>query len=111
MSKILVTEEFLDTYEGEVLFLSQDLEELIAALESDIFTQETLSLLNQKMLDVSDVFLSSSYTQHVSPIFNEFAAFILLMKCDMLRKHKNSLEYLHEIVADVNSYINLWINL
>ena len=108
MSKILVTEEFLDTYEGEMLFLSQDLEELIHTLEADMFTQETLALLNQKMLDVSDVFLSSSYTQHVSPVFKEFAAFIILIKCNKLRKNNDAIEYLCEIVADVNSYINLY---
>ena len=66
-----ITEEFLDTYEGEVLFLSQDLEELIDEIGSDNFSQETLELLEQKLEDVSDVFLSSTYTQHVSPVFKE----------------------------------------
>ena len=73
MSERLVTEEFLDTYEGEVMFLSQDLDELIQSLDKSCFTQEEIELLAQNMLDVHDVFLSSTYTQHISPMFKEFA--------------------------------------
>ncbi|PHR54086.1 MAG: hypothetical protein COA44_14305 [Arcobacter sp.] len=106
MSEQLITEEFLDTYEGEVLFLSQDLEELVEEIQEGDFTQESLELLNQKILDVSDVFLSSRYTQHVSPIFKEFADMLALMKCEDFKKLDDALEYLCEIVSDINTYIN-----
>ncbi len=106
--KILITEEFLDTYEGEVLFLSQDLEGLVAEVESGAFTQETLILLKQKMLDVSDVFLSSSYTQHVSPVFKEFAELIALFKFEEFSQSDDVMKYLCEIVCDIDSYINLY---
>lgn len=106
--KILITEEFLDTYEGEVLFLSQDLEELVAEVESGAFRQETLTLLQQKMLDVSDVFLSSSYTQHVSPVFKGFAELIALMKFEEFILLDDAMKYLCEIVCDIDSYINLY---
>lgn len=106
MTEQLITEEFLDTYEGEVLFLSQDLEELVEEIQSGDFTQESLDLLNHKMLDVSDVFLSSRYTQNVSPIFKEFAEVLALMKCEDLQQLNDSIEYLCEIVCDINTYLN-----
>jgi len=108
MNHSLVTEEFLDTYEGEVLFLSQDLEEILEEMLHGNFTQDTFELLEQKLNDVSDVFLSSSYTQHVSPIFKEFADYISNIVCVDFVKFEDVKEYLCEIVADINTYINLY---
>jgi len=103
-----ITEEFLDTYEGEVLFLSQDLEELIDEIGSDNFSQETLELLEQKLEDVSDVFLSSTYTQHVSPVFKELADYVAHLEAEDFKEYNDAKEYLSEIVADVNTYINMY---
>lgn len=108
MKQLEVSEEFLDTYEGEVLFLSQDLEELAEEIVSDAFSQESLDLLEQKLYDVSDVFLSSSYTQHVSPVFQELAAFIADIECDDFKNFVASRGYLAEIVSDINSYITMY---
>ena len=105
MSEKLVTEEFLDTYEGEVMFLSQDLEELIEKLEEGNLDNEALEVLSQNLLDVSDVFLSSTYTQHISPIFKDFAAFIETLSIEKLLEHEESIEHLHAILSDVNTYI------
>lgn len=104
----LVTEEFLDTYEGEVLFLSQDLEELIEEVGDERLSQDTLDLLVQKLEDVSDVFLSSTYTQHVSPVFKELAEYISQVKCEDFKDFTDAREYLSEIIADVNTYINMY---
>ena len=106
--KELIVEEFLDTYEGEVLFLSQDLENMVEEIQGDDFSQDTLRLLTQKLEDVSDVFLSSTYTQHVSPVFKEFAQYVQGIECDDFKKFKDAQEYLCEIVSDVNKYINLY---
>lgn len=108
MDNSLVTEEFLDTYEGEVLFLSQDLEELIEEINDERLSQDTLDLLVQKLEDVSNVFLSSTYTQHVSPVFKEFAAYITELECEDLKTFADAREYLSEIIADVNTYINMY---
>ena len=105
MSEVLVTEEFLDTYEGEVMFLSQDLEELAEKFENGEFSEEELEVLSQNMLDVADVFLSSTYTQHISPIFKEFSEFIDTLSVNTLKKHEESIEHLHAILLDVNTYI------
>ena len=108
MDSAQITEEFLDTYEGEVLFLSQDLEELIEDIKNEKFSQDTLDLLQQKLEDVSDVFLSSTYTQHVSPVFKELAEYISQIECEDFKKFDDAKEYLSEIIADVNSYINMY---
>lgn len=105
MSEVLVTEEFLDTYEGEVMFLSQDLEELAKKFENGAFGAEELEVLALNMLDVADVFLSCRYTQHISPIFKEFSEFIDTLSVEVLMKNEESIEYLHAILLDVNTYI------
>lgn len=108
MQESLVTEEFLDTYEGEVLFLSQDLEDIVNDIKGENFTQETLEFLNQKLTEVSDVFLSSSYTQHVSPLFKEFAEYISTIEVSEFSKYTDARTYLYEIVSDINTYINFY---
>jgi hypothetical protein len=108
MNNELITEEFLDTYEGEVLFLSQDLEEIVQDMQNRNFTPEIFKLLEQKLNDVSDVFLSSTYTQHVSPIFKEFANFISIIEPEEFIMFDDAMEYLCEIVSDINTYINFY---
>jgi len=103
-----VTEEFLDTYEGEILFLSQDLEDLAKEIKSDNFSEDTFALLVQKLEDVSDVFLSSTYTQHVSPVFKELAQYISQIEFEDFKNFESAKEYLSEIVDDVNTYINMY---
>ena len=104
----MVTEEFLDTYEGEILFLSQDLEEIAKALESKDATKESFILLAEKLLEVSDVFLSSTYTQHVAPIFKHFSDYILQLDPEDFMQYDDAREYLKEIVLDINNYINYY---
>jgi hypothetical protein len=108
MQSSLITEEFLDTYEGEVLFLSQDLEEISEKIKEKSFGQENLTILSQLINDVSDVFLSSVYTQQVAPIFKEFSDYIANIDSSDFIKFEDATSYLSEIVLDVNTYINLY---
>lgn len=103
-----ITEEFLDTYEGEVLFLSQDLEEIVDSIKDDSFNQDTLLVLQQKLNEVSDVFLSSTYTQHVAPLFKKIAEDIGSINIEMFKTLDDSKEYLCEIILDINTYINFY---
>jgi hypothetical protein len=103
-----VNEEFLDTYEGEVLFLSQDLDEVIDAMQDGSFNEENMQILEQKLLDVSDVFLSSSYTQHVAPMFREFATYLSLIDFHDFTQYSDVKSYLTNIIIDINAYINLY---
>jgi len=108
MTNKLITEEFLDTYEGEVLFLSQDLEEIVDSIKDNSFNQDTLVLLQQKINEVSDVFLSSTYTQHVAPLFKDFAKDIGSIQSEAFKSLDDSKEYLCEIILDINTYINFY---
>ena len=103
-----VTEEFLDTYEGEILFLSQDLEEIIEAIGTQSADKETFILLSEKLLEVGDVFLSSTYTQHVAPIFKLFSEYIEQLDVDDFMQYSDAREYLKEIISDINNYINFY---
>lgn len=106
MSQQLVTEEFLDTYEGDIMFLSQDLEELEQKFLNCEFTLEDIELLTQNMLDVHDVFLSSSYTQHIAPMFKEFSEFLASKTLQEYLENQEALSYLCAIIVDINTYIN-----
>ena len=108
MQENLVSEEFLDTYEGEVLFLSQDLEELIEEIKSESFSQESIELLEEKLNEVSDVFLSSTYTQHVSPVFKELAHYVHEIEVTTFKMYPEANTLLCEIISDVNTYINFY---
>lgn len=108
MSDTTVSEEFLDTYEGEVLFLSQDLQEIVQEMKDEAFNQESLEVLIQKLRDVSDVFLSSTYTQHVSPIFINFADYLARITCKDFMLYEDVSSYLCEIIEDVDTYITLY---
>ena len=108
MSDTTVSEEFLDTYEGEVLFLSQDLQEIVQEMKNETFKQESLDVLIQKLRDVSDVFLSSTYTQHVSPIFINFADYLSHITCKDFMLYDDVSSYLCEIIEDVDTYITLY---
>ena len=108
MDNELITEEFLDTYEGEVLFLSQDLEEIVEELQSKGSNADTFRLLEQKLNDVSDVFLSSTYTQHVAPLFKEFGEYVSSIDYEDFMKYDEANLYLCKIVLDVNTYINFY---
>lgn len=108
MNEGMIVEEFLDTYEGEVLFLSQDLEEIVNSINSSEITEDTFSTLALKLNDVSDVFLSSTYTQHVSPVFKELSEYVSQLESDDFIRFEDAREYLAEIIADVNNYINMY---
>ena len=69
MSDKLITEEFLDTYEGDVMFLSQDLENIRKDILNCNFSEEKKNFLSDNITEVHDVFLSSRYTQQVAPTF------------------------------------------
>lgn len=106
MSDKLITEEFLDTYEGDVMFLSQDLESIAEDILNCDFSQEKISLLSSSIIDVHDVFLSSRYTQQVAPIFKDFTELLSTIDINKLMKSEDTISYLYDIVYDINIYIN-----
>ncbi|MBT5933736.1 hypothetical protein [Sulfurimonas sp.] len=106
MSDKLITEEFLDTYEGDVMFLSQDLENIRKDILNCNFSEEKKNFLSDNITEVHDVFLSSRYTQQVAPTFMEFTDLLSTINTDELVKNKDTMSYLYDIVSDINVYIN-----
>ena len=101
-----VTEEFLDTYEGEIMFVCEDLGDFVDAIDKKMIDRALLTEISQKVEEVSEVFLSSTYTQHVSPIFLELANFLKACEVENYGVEHEGYIYLARIVEDMRMYID-----
>ncbi len=101
-----VKEEFLDTYEGEVMFVCDDLADYVTAIDQKEIDQELIMKIADKSHEVSDIFLSSTYTQHVTPIFLELANFLRAFDIEAYPKEHEGFVYLARIVEDIKMYID-----
>ncbi len=101
-----VTEEFLDTYEGEIMFVCDDLGDFVDAIDKKMVDRELLVEIAEKVQEVSDVFLSSTYTQHVTPIFLELANFLRAFNVEAYDSGHEGYIYLARIVDDIKMYID-----
>jgi len=101
-----VTEEFLDTYEGEIMFVCDDLGDFVKQIDKKIIDRELLNEIAEKSQEVSDVFLSSTYTQHVTPIFLELANFLREFDVKAYEPDHDGYVYLARIVEDIKMYID-----
>ncbi|HIP46147.1 MAG TPA: hypothetical protein EYG95_01170 [Campylobacterales bacterium] len=100
------TEEFLDTYEGEIIFVCDDLGDFVDAIDKKRIDRELLTEISEKAQEVSDVFLSSTYTQHVTPIFLELANFLRNFDVESYSPEHEGYVYLARIVEDIKMYID-----
>ena len=100
------TEEFLDTYEGEIMFVCEDLGDFVDAIDKKMIDRELLTEIAQKAEEVADVFLSSTYTQHVAPIFLELANFLHAFNVEAYDTKHEGYVYLARIVEDIKMYID-----
>ncbi len=99
-------DNYLDTYEGEILFLSEALKEYVARLDSGELSQELIDSISIDMDKVSKVFSHHFYTKEVSPIFRDF--FVYLNKLDLKSidlKNIEGFDYLARVIEDINSYL------
>ncbi len=101
-----VTEEFLDTYEGEIMFVCEDLGAFVDAIDKKMIDRALLDEIAEKAQEVSDVFLSSTYTQHVTPIFLELANFLRAFEVEKYDTAHEGYVYLARIVEDIKMYID-----
>lgn len=100
------TEEFLDTYEGEIMFVCDDLAEMVDAIDKKNINRALLVEISEKAQEVSDIFLSSTYTQHVTPIFLELANFLRAFDVEAYGADHEGYVYLARIVEDIKMYID-----
>jgi len=99
-------EIFLDTFEGEILFLNEELKDYITQFDNGELSHELLSEVAEKMKEVSVVFSRHNYTKRVSPIFTQLASYL-----DLLNIQKVSVEniegfiFLARIIDDIQNYL------
>jgi len=100
-------ENFLDTYEGSALFLSEALQEFSQQIDDGYLSEAFLENVALKIDEVQQTFKSSHYTQNVAPIFEELSAFLRAydlgtVDVDVLE----GFDYLGRIIEDISFYIN-----
>lgn len=99
-------EEFLDTWEGKIMFLSQDIDEVVAKLDSGELSNELIIDCANKIDEVEEIFRSRSYTKKIAPIFSEFSGYLKSLKVETIDvKNVEGFEYLARIMEDINVYI------
>jgi len=102
----VASEEFLDTYEGEVMFVCDELGDYVDAIDKKMVDKELIDVIALKCEEISEVFISSTYTQHLSPIFLELARFLQKLDMESLESEHEGFLYLARIVEDIQMYIN-----
>ncbi|MBU0719950.1 hypothetical protein KJ877_01265 [bacterium] len=99
-------DDYLDTYEGQILFLSESLQEYVISLDSGDLSQELIISISEKMKEVSKVFASHFYTKNVSIIFMNFSSYLKNLDLSSVDiENIEAFEYLARIVEDINSYL------
>lgn len=99
-------EEFLDTWEGKIMFLSQDIDEIVHKLDSGELSNELLQQAATKIDEVESIFRTRSYTKKVAPIFSELSGYLQGLKIENVAiEHVEGFDYLARILEDVNVYI------
>jgi len=99
-------EIFLDTFEGEILFLNEELKDYITQFDNGELSHELLCEVAEKMKEVSVVFSRHNYTKRVSPIFTQLGSYL-----DLLDIQKVSVEniegfiFLARIIDDIQNYL------
>ncbi len=104
--KIEDVEIFLDTFEGEVLFLNEELKDCVIQFDNGELSHNLLNEVAEKMKEVSIVFSRHNYTKKVSPIFTHLASYLALLEL-----HKVDVEniegfvFLARIIDDIQTYL------
>jgi len=101
----IASEEFLDTYEGEVMFVCDELGDYVDAIDKKIIDRELIEVVALKCEEISEIFISSTYTQHLSPIFLELAHFLQKLDMEKLGIEHEGFIYLARIAEDIKMYI------
>lgn len=99
-------EEFLDTYEGTILFLSENLTTLSTHIKSGDISMQTMQRVSSEMGEVSEIFSYHSYTKHVSPVFDSLGDYLKHLKLEHLSvSNLEGFDFLANIIDDINVYL------
>lgn len=99
-------DEFLDTWEGKIMFLSQDIDDIVSRFDSGELSNDLIYNCIEKSNEVGEIFRSTSYTKKVAPVFNELSTYLETIKIENINiKNVEGFEYLSRIMEDINVYI------
>ena len=99
------SEEFLDTYEGEAMFVCDDLEVYIERLDKKDIDAKLITCIADTNEEIANIFLSSTYTRHLSLIFLENTKFLRKLTFDSLALDNDGFFFLARITEDIHMYI------
>lgn len=99
-------EDYLDTYEGQILFLSESLQDNLDRLESGELSQELLKDISLQVDEVGRIFSNHFYTKKVTHLFTGLSAYLKDIKLkDIQIENLEGFEYLSRIIEDINAYM------
>lgn len=99
-------EDYLDTYEGQILFLSESLQESVKRLDSGELHAELLCEVASQMDEVASIFANHFYTKKVSPIFTQLSLYLKTIEYTKIAVNNlEGFEYLSRIIEDINIYV------
>jgi response regulator RpfG family c-di-GMP phosphodiesterase len=99
-------DKFFDTYEGQLLFVVDELVELNKSLKAGELSSELLNAVADNMLILADIFSKEEHINDVVGVFKDFAEYLKsldLSKIDAQSLH--AFDYLCAIVDDTNTYM------
>jgi len=99
-------DSYLDTYEGQILFLSESLQSNLEHLESGELNNELLNEISKQIDEVGHVFSNHFYTKKVTHLFTELSSYLKDLKLDAIKiENFEGFEYLTRIIEDINTYM------
>jgi len=100
-------ESFYDLYAGSVMFIVNDLSDIIISLDSGEMSKQFLVSISDRLEEVVDIFSKSSKTESIVPIFKELIFFLKELELEKIEpKNLNGFSYLSNILNDINIYLS-----
>jgi transcriptional regulator of heat shock response len=99
-------DSFFDMYEGQLLFIVDELIELNKSLKAGELSPDILNTVADKMLSLSEIFSREDKISDVVEVFENFAQFLRsldLSKIDPSSLH--AFDYMCAIIDDTNTYM------
>lgn len=102
-SETTVMSNFLDMYEGSILFIVDELIELNQDLKSGLLSKELLSSVGENILQIADIFTKDALFSDVVPIFNDLGYFLKHIDLGAIKPSGlKGFDYLCAILDDLN---------
>ncbi len=99
-------DRFFDTYEGQLVFIVDELVELNKSLKAGELSPEILKMVAQNMLILADVFSKEKDISDVVDVFEDFANYLKSLDLSKISPQSlHAFDYLCAIIDDTNTYM------